>query len=130
MPKFLFLNSIAVAKTEGQDAFISELREMIDKYPESDVSAMAKDMLAMLNVGAESQADGEISNLADKRTTIETGIDSSLVDAPKDSLTNSGTIKIYNRDTDLYLKVLKVDSKKHEIYLAGAEFQLQKNGNT
>lgn len=80
MPKFLFLNSIAVAKTEGQDAFISELREMIDKYPESDVSAMAKDMLAMLNVGAESQADGEISNLADKRTTIETEIDSSLVD--------------------------------------------------
>ena len=55
MPKFLFLNALAVAKTQEPAQFADALREMVDKYPQSEVSAMAKDMLGLMNQGAESQ---------------------------------------------------------------------------
>ncbi len=68
MPRFLFLNAIAIARTEGQEPFIAALQEMVERYPESENGAMAKDMLAMMNQGMESQT-GDIgaSSLLDKR---------------------------------------------------------------
>lgn len=67
MPRFLFLRSVAVAKTEGQDAFVESLRDMVVRYPESEMSSMAKDMLAMMNQGLESQQGGSTSSLSDLR---------------------------------------------------------------
>jgi len=71
MPRFLFLNAIAVAKTQGQDGFVTELRDMVDRYPTSELGAIAKDMLAMMGQGMESQQDGSASTLADKRGVVE-----------------------------------------------------------
>lgn len=68
MPRFLFLNAISVAKTDGQDAFITELRAMVERYPESELAAMAKDMLALMGQGAESQKDGAMASLQDRRS--------------------------------------------------------------
>ena len=68
MPRFLFLNAVAVAKTEGQEAFIAELRDLVERYPDSELGTMAKDFLALMNQGAESQKGGTTSSLADKRT--------------------------------------------------------------
>ena len=68
MPRFLFLNAVAVAKTDGQDAFIAELRDLVERYPDSELGTMAKDFLALMNQGAESQKGGTTSSLADKRT--------------------------------------------------------------
>lgn len=67
MPRFLFLNAVAVAKTEGQEAFIRELRDLVERYPDSELGTMAKDFLALMNQGAESQKGGTTSSLADKR---------------------------------------------------------------
>lgn len=67
MPRFLFLNAISVAKTDGQDAFISELRTMVERYPDSELAAMAKDMLALMGQGAESQTSGTMASLQDRR---------------------------------------------------------------
>lgn len=64
MPRFLFLNAVSVARTEGQDAFADALRDMVSKYPESELGAMAKDMLAMMGQGMESQKGGSTGNLA------------------------------------------------------------------
>lgn len=58
MPRFLFLNAIAVAKTEGQDVFIAQLRDMVNRYPKSELGSMARDMLALMTQGEQSQADG------------------------------------------------------------------------
>lgn len=69
MPRFLFLNAIAVAKTDGQDAFVEQLRDMVARYPESELAAMAKDMLAMMGQGMESQTGGTMASLQDRRTT-------------------------------------------------------------
>ena len=67
MPRFLFLNAISVAKTDGQEAFIGELRDMVTRYPDNELAAMAKDMLALMGQGAESQAGGEVASLQSRR---------------------------------------------------------------
>ena len=67
MPRFLFLNAVAVARTDGQDAFIVELKDMVARYPESELGAMAKDMLAMMGQGMESQKGAMTSDLDELR---------------------------------------------------------------
>lgn len=67
MPRFLFLNAISVAKTDGQEAFIASLKEMVEEYPDNELAAMAKDMLALMGQGAESQQDGAMASLQDRR---------------------------------------------------------------
>ena len=49
---------------------------------------------------------------------------------PSDAAANDGTITIYNRDTRLELKILKVDATEITKYLTGAEFQLQKKNGS
>ena len=67
MPRFLFLNAVSVARTEGQSGFAEALRDMVSKYPESELGAMAKDMLAMMGQGMESQKGGSTGSLATLR---------------------------------------------------------------
>lgn len=75
MPKFLFLNALSVGKKESADAFEKALDELITQYPESDVSAMSKDMLALMKQGREVKAgstSGSLLALRDKETKTET----------------------------------------------------------
>lgn len=68
MPRFMFLNAIAVARTEGQDAFAESLRQLVESYSESELGAMAKDMLAMMGQGMESKKGKmSTSTLTEKR---------------------------------------------------------------
>jgi outer membrane protein assembly factor BamD (BamD/ComL family) len=55
MPKFLFLNALSVGKKDTQEKFRSALENLITNYPESDVSAMAKDILALMKQGQEAK---------------------------------------------------------------------------
>lgn len=71
MPRFLFLNAIAVARTDGQDAFVIALKDMVNRYPENELSAMAKDMLAMMGQGMESQKGDMKSDLDQLRSEAE-----------------------------------------------------------
>ena len=71
MPRFLFLNAVSVARTEGQDAFVNELRELVEKHGETELGSMAKDMLAMMGQGRESQQGGSAGSLADARGQAE-----------------------------------------------------------
>ena len=71
MPRFLFLNAVADARTNGQDAFVADLKDMVSRYPENELSAMAKDMLAMMGQGMESQKGDMTSNLEQMRADSE-----------------------------------------------------------
>ena len=71
MPRFLFLNAVSVARSEGQETFTGELQRLVDRYPESEMGAIAKDMLAMMGQGLESQKGGSSSSLADLRGQVE-----------------------------------------------------------
>lgn len=67
MPRFLFLNAVSVARTEGQTAFVNELQDLVNLYPTTELGSMAKDMLAMMGQGMESQTGGTTGSLADRR---------------------------------------------------------------
>ena len=71
MPRFLFLNAVAVARTEGQQPFIAELQHLVENYGSTELGTMAKDMLAMMGQGMESQQGDGTSNLAELRGQIE-----------------------------------------------------------
>lgn len=72
MPRFLFLDAIAAARTESQAAFVDRLRTIVSRYPENELGAMSKSMLAMMGEGMESQKGGAVSQLADLREQIAT----------------------------------------------------------
>ena len=71
MPRFVFLKAVSVARTEGQEPFVNELRAMVDNYGNTELGAMAKDMLAMMGQGMESQKGGASGSLADMRGQVE-----------------------------------------------------------
>ena len=79
IPRFLFLNAVSVARTEGQDAFVIQLQELVEKYGSTELGTMAKDMLAMLGQGMESQKGGSTGTLADARGQIEEAQDTTVV---------------------------------------------------
>ena len=78
LPRFLFLNAVAVARTEGQEAFVRELQQLVSRFGDSEMGAMAKDMLAMMGQGMESQKGGATGGLAELRDQTET-------DTPEDT---------------------------------------------
>lgn len=55
MPRFLFLKALSVGKSGTRDEFELSLTDLLEKYPESGVSSMTKDMLALLKQGREAQ---------------------------------------------------------------------------
>lgn len=67
MPKFLFLEALSTGKTQSQEAFGEALRRLVARYPESDVSAMSKDMLALMNQGMESRVGASHGTLISRR---------------------------------------------------------------
>lgn len=71
MPRLLFLNAIATAKTDGQVPFIASLKDMVQRYPENELSAMAKDMLAMMGAGMEAKQGTTTSTLTEQRQVEE-----------------------------------------------------------
>ena len=107
MPRFLFLNAIAVAKTEGQEAFVIQLQDMVTRYPDSELASMAKDMLALMGQGAESQV-GDLSSLQAKRNaepTQET-IDSVEVTFDPTRNTPAMLLLVINQDEQLLNQLL------------------------
>jgi len=71
MPKFLFLNALSIGKTDTQDKFRNALDSLIITYPQSDVTAMAKDILALMKQGQESKTGTSHGSLLAKRDEEE-----------------------------------------------------------
>ncbi len=78
MPKFLFLNALSIGKNETPEKFKSALNELVTDYPESDVSAMAKDIMALIKQGKE----------------VKTGTTSGTLLALRDETANADTTTI------------------------------------
>jgi len=67
MPKFLFLNALSIGKNESPDMFRTALTDLITSYPESDVSAMSKDILALIKQGQEAKTGTTSGSLIARR---------------------------------------------------------------
>ena len=107
MPRFLFLNAIAVAKTDGQDAFVIQLQDMVTRYPDSELASMAKDMLALMGQGAESQV-GDLSSLQAKRNIEPTEVTTDSVEVSFDPTRNTPAmlLLVINQDEKLLNQLL------------------------
>ena len=55
MPKMLFVDALSKGKNGDNDGFEKGMQELVSEYPESDVSAMAKSMLALYQQGRRVQ---------------------------------------------------------------------------
>ena len=74
MPKILFLNALSMGKNDSKDKFRIALNDLVKNYPESDVSAMAKDILALIEQGQEAKqgtSSGSILARRDENTVNE-----------------------------------------------------------
>jgi len=67
MPKFMFLNALSIGKKENSDKFETALNNLVAAYPESDVSAMSKDILALMKQGKESKTGSSSGSLLTRR---------------------------------------------------------------
>ena len=67
MPKFQFLNALSVGKTEKPEVFEKELNTLVEKFPDSDVSAMSKDILALIKQGMEAKKGTSHGTLLTRR---------------------------------------------------------------
>lgn len=93
MPRFMFLNAIATAKTEGQNAFITQLQDMVSKYPDNELAAMAKDMLALMGQGAESQ-EGDMASLQAKRNIDNDDLTEDSIEIQFDATSNTPALVV------------------------------------
>ncbi|OPZ02234.1 MAG: tetratricopeptide repeat protein [Bacteroidetes bacterium ADurb.BinA395] len=71
MPKFQFLYALSVGKTQESQSFEKELDLLVTKYPESDVSTMAKDILALMRQGMVAKSGTTHGSLLAKREEAE-----------------------------------------------------------
>lgn len=67
MPKFMFLNALSTGKTEKPETFELALNEVVEKFPDSDVSAMSKDILSLMKQGLEAKTGKSHGTLLARR---------------------------------------------------------------
>ena len=67
MPKFLLLNALSIGKNDTPDKFETALDSLVSSYPQSEVSAMAKDIKALIKQGREAKAGTSSGTLLSKR---------------------------------------------------------------
>lgn len=63
MPKFMFLDALAYATERNPDKFNSTLREMLERYPDTDITPIATEWLKGMAKGRELQAGIEGGNM-------------------------------------------------------------------
>ncbi|MBN2766463.1 MAG: tetratricopeptide repeat protein [Paludibacteraceae bacterium] len=67
LPKFLFLDALSTGKSDTQDKFEVKLNHLVEKYPESDVSSMSKDIIALMTQGREAKTGTTHGSLLSRR---------------------------------------------------------------
>ena len=70
MPKFAFLNALSIGKTQPEEPFYQALTELVEKYPQSDVTPMCKDILALMSQGREAQQGSTHGSILEKREEL------------------------------------------------------------
>jgi len=65
MPKFMFLDALAYVTEKNTEKFRSVLRELLDRYPDTDITPIASNWLTGLAQGREiqSQAEGNLRGM-------------------------------------------------------------------
>ncbi len=67
LPKFKFLEALSIGKTDKPEVFETALNKVVTDFPTSDVSAMSKDILALINQGNEAKKGSSHGTLLTRR---------------------------------------------------------------
>jgi tetratricopeptide (TPR) repeat protein len=59
LPKFMFLNALTYVQTNDAEAFKERLKELIDRYPDADVSILASEMMKRFQRGLLLSSSGD-----------------------------------------------------------------------
>ncbi|MDR0833121.1 MAG: tetratricopeptide repeat protein [Candidatus Symbiothrix sp.] len=59
LPKFMFLNALSYVQTHNSDEFKAQLKELIQKYPQADVSVLAAEMMKGFQRGLSLATSGD-----------------------------------------------------------------------
>lgn len=85
MPKFMFLNALTHVQTNDAEKFQELLKELIEKYPDADVSVLSSEImkgfqrgLVLSNSGDNMLARGGLFNIRFGADTDSLGVDSTL----------------------------------------------------
>lgn len=70
MPKFAFLNAMSVGKTQSAEIFKQSLENLVTTFPQSDVTSMSKDILALMEQGKEAQQGSSHGTLLSRREVV------------------------------------------------------------
>jgi len=70
LPKFLFLNALSIGRSSTPDKFEAALTELVSSHPQSDVSSMSKDILALMKQGQQAQIGTTGGSLIAKREQV------------------------------------------------------------
>ena len=90
MPKFMFLNALTYVQNADSEMFQARLKELIEKYPEADVSILATEMMKGFQRGLLLSASGEnmlarggLFNIRFGLASDSMAVDSTLVFLPE-----------------------------------------------
>ena len=94
MPKFMFLDALTYASTGDAETFKNTLKDIIDKYPESDVNQLAGEMLKGMARGRQPARDGQTRGML---WNMRLGIDGEEISfSENDSISN-----VFNADPNV-----------------------------
>ena len=71
LPKFAFLDALSAAKLGLKDTMESRLDTIISKYPDSEVTPISKDILALVRQGRKQQAATQVTENINERRSQE-----------------------------------------------------------
>ena len=78
MPKFMFLNALSYVQTNDAENFKEQLRELISRYPDADVSVLASEVMRGFQRGLILSASGDNMLARGSLFNIQLGIEGEL----------------------------------------------------
>ena len=70
MPKFMFLSAVSSGKEDGNDTFKANLQRLVEKYPNSEISTISKNIVALMEQGKEVQSSFSVTEIQEQREQV------------------------------------------------------------
>jgi hypothetical protein len=70
MPKFMFLSAVSTGKEDGNDTFKTNLQKLVEKYPNSEISTISKNIVALMEQGKEVQSSFSVTEIQEQREQV------------------------------------------------------------
>ncbi|GAB1416779.1 hypothetical protein MASR2M117_21850 [Paludibacter sp.] len=103
MPKFLFLKALSIGKNKNQKDLEEALNKLLADYPNSDVSSISKDILALIMQGREAQQGTTQGSLLARREEQQIAI-----------LNGDSVLLSFSPDKETMHRVLLITSEPEE----------------